>query len=213
MPGQGYRRVTKAGRITRRKRRRRLAVCGYKRVIPNLRQRARVGKRPRERKGRREGGWRGPKEVSDLLTGSASFGVPATSQEFPKWRSRHHPPLSLSFRCHNHLPTPLRPTWYSPFKHPTTPSTTVCVVGSSLFAPFADPRWESESVREREREKAGMQPLLSLNGVKVNAAHVPRAAEHAPFNWDVWYARLPRVYRQNWDAVEFRTTSRRRTRD
>lgn len=140
MPGQGYRRVTKAGRITRRKRRRRLAVCGYKRVIPNLRQRARVGKRPRERKGRREGGWRGPKEVSDLLTGSASFGVPATSQEFPKWRSRHHPPLSLSFRCHNHLPTPLRPTWYSPFKHPTTPSTTVCVVGSSLFAPFADPR-------------------------------------------------------------------------
>lgn len=155
MPGQGYRRVTKAGRITRRKRRRRLAVCGYKRVIPNLRQRARVGKRPRERKGRREGGWRGPKEVSDLLTGSASFGVPATSQEFPKWRSRHHPPLSLSFRCHNHLPTsfnPLASDLVSSFQTlPRRPPQSALSVPRCL--PLSQTPAERMSVRERERER------------------------------------------------------------
>lgn len=156
MPGQGYRRVTKAGRITRRKRRRRLAVCGYKRVIPNLRQRARVGKRPRERKGRREGGWRGPKEVSDLLTGSASFGVPATSQEFPKWRSRHHPSLSLSFRCHNHLPTsfnPLASDLVSSFQTPYHAVHHSLRCRFLVVCPFRRPplrEWECERKRERE---------------------------------------------------------------
>jgi len=39
----------------------------------------------------------GSKEVSDLLTVYANPGVPATSQEFPKWQSRHYlPSLSLS---------------------------------------------------------------------------------------------------------------------
>lgn len=111
----------------------------------------------------------GSKEVSDLLTVYASPGVPATSQEFPKWQSRHHLP-SLS-------PSPLYfallSNLLSSFQAPLHPRSLLhsrcrrcccCTLGCrTLFTPFAGARALLSFDGESERSHVPWRATTSFN--------------------------------------------------
>lgn len=151
----------------------------------------------------------GSKEVSDPLTGSASLGVPATSQEFPKWRSRHQPPsrLGATPQSLRPPPPPPPPPRASPLPPRPAPLVRRGILLSNTLPPSNGLRCRLLVVCPFRRPlRAGMGPLLSLDG-ESERSHVPRAAERRAFNWDVRYTRVPRgVYRENWDAAEFLAT-------
>lgn len=115
----------------------------------------------------------GSKEVSDLLTVYASPGVPATSQEFPKWQSRHHlPSLTQSFLFHPLVQPPILLTTavastLSTTSMPLPPLLLLLLLLGccTLFIPFV-----------------GARALLSFDG-ESERNHVPWRAT-ASFNWD-----------------------------
>lgn len=86
----------------------------------------------------------------------------------------------------NPFASDLLSSFQTPYHRPTA-----CVVGSSLFAPFAGPS-ESRDVAFTFAERSESERI-----------HVPRAVERAARAVETGTSGT-RVHGQNWDAVEFR---------
>lgn len=113
---------------------------------------------------------KGRKKFLTCLQYMRTPGVPATSQEFPKWQSRHHLPSLSPSSPYFALLSNLLSSFQAPL-HPRSLPHSRCHCGCcyccccTLFTPFA-----------------GARALLSFDG-ESERSHVPWRAT-ASFNWD-----------------------------